>query len=66
MPISEDTVRRLYAEQVGRPIDPPLAAAIADIASVMLEGLNNVDLAGRWWLEPSLVFEAASEPVEDA
>jgi hypothetical protein len=65
MPISPVTVQRLYDEQVGRPIDPALAAAIATIASVMVDGLNAVDLTGRWWLEPSVTFEADDAGAED-
>jgi hypothetical protein len=39
--------------------------AIATIASDMVDGLNAVDLTGRWWLEPSVTFEADDAGAED-
>jgi hypothetical protein len=65
MPISAVSVQRLYAEQLGRPIDLALAAEIASIAAVMVDGLNGVDLTGQWWLEPSVAFEADDTGAED-
>jgi hypothetical protein len=65
MPLSAITVQRLYAEQVGRPVDRALAATIASIASVMVDGLNGVDLTGQWWLEPSITFEPDDTGAED-
>jgi hypothetical protein len=62
MPLSRETVERLFAEQVGRPIDPELAAAIAAMVGPLSDALQAVDPEPLFLIEPSTPFQASYPP----
>lgn len=66
MPLSKESVEKLFAEQVGRPVAPDDAEAIAALVNPLIEALNAVDPQPIFLLEPSTVFQPAYPPERSA
>ncbi len=58
MAISSEGVRRLFDEEVGRPIDEATAQAVASVVGPLIDGLNLVPPEPLFPVEPSLAFQA--------
>lgn len=58
MPLRVESLHRLFEEQVGRPLDPTHAEAAAGLASMLVDGLNAIDMEPMLLVEPTLAFEA--------
>jgi hypothetical protein len=58
MPLSAESVRRTIAEQSGRQVEPELAEHAAGLVSMLIDGLNSVDMAPMLLVEPTMAFEA--------
>ena len=62
MPLSKEAVEHLFAEQVGRPIDPEVAAAVAGVVGPLSDALDAVDPEPLFLVEPSTPFQASYPP----
>ena len=58
MPLSAQSLQHMFAEQVGREIEPSIAEAAVGLLSMLIDGLNSVDMEPMLLVEPSLAFEA--------
>lgn len=58
MPLSAESMQRMFAEQVGREIEPRIAEAAVGLLSMLIDGLNTIDMAPMLLVEPSIAFEA--------
>lgn len=59
MPLTAESLQRMFAEQVGRPLDPQTAAAAAGLVSMLTDALNAIDPEPLFLVEPNMAFEAA-------
>lgn len=55
MPISAESVQKLFIEQVKRPIDPALAEQVVNLLSPFIDGLNTIEVPMD--VQPSIVFQ---------
>jgi hypothetical protein len=62
MSLTRETVEKIFAELVGRPIEPAVAEAAAAIANALNDGLNAVEPEPIFLVEPSTPFQAAYRP----
>lgn len=62
MSVSKESLERLFAEQVGRPIDPADAEAAAVFVNIINGALNAVDPEPIFRVEPSIVFQPGYGP----
>jgi hypothetical protein len=59
MPLNAESLQRLFAEQVGRQLEPEIAEPAAGLAGMLIDGLNTIDMEPMLLVEPTLAFEAA-------
>lgn len=57
MSLSKETVQQLFTHHVGRPIEPELAEAVAQVVGPLIEALNAIEPKPIFLVEPSTVFE---------
>ncbi|MFD2615605.1 hypothetical protein [Paenibacillus gansuensis] len=55
MPISAESVQKLFIEQVKRPIDPALTEHVVGLLSPFIDGLNMIEVPME--VQPSIVFQ---------
>jgi len=56
MPVSKESVLKVFHEQVIRPLDPAIAEKISTLLSPLIDELNHVEPAMN--VQPSLVFQS--------
>lgn len=62
MPLTRQAVEHLFAEQIGRPIAPEVAEAVAGIVGPLKDALDAVDPEPLFLVEPSTAFQGSYPP----
>jgi hypothetical protein len=64
--LTEQGVRQLFEEQIGRPIDAATAARVVENISSVIHDLNEIDPLPLFWVEPSIVFDPTYPEQEES